>query len=109
MPCNNGGWPEEDSSYQRLSKEHKNVEALLCGIFTVLDKDRDELDHFLDIINWEEVGISKAYAKSWWFTHKIQDQQRRKNEQLVKERELRIKAAKDKLTLEELHLLNIKI
>lgn len=105
MPCSSDyGEPGYSSSYerQRLSRELKERDAMLCAALTALDKLK-----IRDPINYEEAGVSKARFEEWWRDHKIKDERRRDRERALREAQ-RLKAvALGKLTAAERKVLGL--
>lgn len=70
MPCSDGG-----PSYEQ-TQEPRRVAAVLCGILTHIEA-KMKLDVFLAGLDWEEIGITQAWAEGWWAEHKAEDVRRR--------------------------------
>lgn len=81
MPCYDGRDRGEEmvqiASGERARAER--AEALLCAVLTQLEKD-NLLATVMSVANWDEAGISYAYAHDWWEKHKAMDEVRRKKE-----------------------------
>ena len=82
----------------------KQFEAVLCGIFSILQQD-DELQNYIYNIDWEEVGVPMELVESWWENHKKEDEDRRQQEEKVKEIAERRKELLSKLTDGEIALI----
>jgi hypothetical protein len=81
------------------------LEAALCGIFTVLEKE----DFFgLNAVDWKEAGIARKSVEAWWKSHKKEDAVRRAREAAAKRKDDLRKIAIGKLSPEELEVLGIK-
>jgi len=93
------------------------LEAMLCGVLTMLsnsplslddNKGRPQmasLEHLLNKVDWNEVGITQESLMAWWAEHKAEDARRKAAEQVI----LAVKRRKAlaKLTPEERALLGI--
>lgn len=81
MPCYDGRDRGEEmaqiASGERVRADR--AEAMLCAILTQLEKD-NLLATVMSVANWDEAGISHAYAHDWWEKHKAMDEFRRKKE-----------------------------
>ena len=110
MPCRDGG-------YDAPTKETRNgltigqLEAALCGIFTVLEARGDgmNIDPWLSLVDWEEAGVSRKSVEAWWKRHKKEDEARRVREEATKRKNELRKVALGKLSAEELEVLGIKL
>lgn len=102
MPCSDGGPCDPGPSNWRKLQQR---DAMLCAVLTELERRSPTLGHYLDPIDWNEAGVSRADLESWWKEHKAQDRARRsKEEQQRREEALRDQALK-KLTGDELRAL----
>jgi len=105
MPCRDG---MEDVRRREESERRAIIEASLCAVLTVLDKDDAEFGAFLKKIDWKEAGVTKRQFLSWWEDHKEWDRKRREAvAQQVHEAKVR-KDALSKLTEYEKKILGIK-
>jgi len=106
MPCTDGG-------YDTPAKETRNgltidqLEAALCGILTVLEK--EERIFSIDDVDWDEAGVTRKAVEAWWKRHKKEDEARRIREEATKRKNELKKIALGKLTAEELEVLGIKL
>lgn len=106
MPCT-----YDDPNERRINGDEltrlRHAEAVLCGVFHVLEDDMDKLDSILSQVDWKEVGLKSKWAYNWWSEHKKKDAVRHARERVEKERKLKVAAARSKLTDEEIALLGI--
>ena len=105
MPCRTDDWdtPKRET---RNGLSIDQLEAALCGIFTVLEKE----DFFgLNAVDWAEAGVSRKSVDAWWKRHKKEDEARRKREEAAKRKNELRKVALGKLSAEELEVLGIKL
>ena len=72
-------WDFNASDATEALKRVKKIEAMLCGICTVLDAAGD-LTAILDQFDEREAGVGVADLKRWWKQHKVEDEQRRRRE-----------------------------
>ena len=106
MPCRDGG-------YDTPAKETRNgltidqLEAALCGIFTVLEIADRSFD--LDDVDWKEAGVSRKSVEAWWKRHKKEDAARLAREAAAKRKDDLRKIAIGKLSAEELEVLGINL
>jgi hypothetical protein len=102
MPCRDD-WPTTDFE----SKENARIEAALCAVLTLLEKDwtPDEFTSFFNDIDWEEAGVTKKWLVNWWNKHKARDQERRNREARERAKNAMAKKARSKLTKEEFEAL----
>lgn len=79
MPCTITGSLAGDAelSHQKTQKELEQVEAILCGILTCFEKNGIAAEVFLSPIDWDEVGVTKQAAISWWVKHQERDRRRK--------------------------------
>lgn len=86
MPCRDDGYPDSECV--------KNFNAVLCGVFTLAEKD-GTLEKLLNSLNWREIGHTRAEVEAWWNRHKEEDSKRRQQE--LKEAQRRIARAQGEL------------
>ena len=103
MPCYDGA-AEMTAAEERANE----FESLLCGIATVLEQ-QNMLDNVLRAVNWSETGLGRYHFDRWWHDHKVQDKQRRMEDQAQKEAEKLRQSVLSKLTPEERRVLGIKM
>lgn len=108
MPCRTDYMDDDARISRERLDEFKQIEAALCGITRVLDRDTDALAVILDRVDWKEAGVKRHQFEQWWASHKAADELRRIREEEAREQARRIKAAKAKLSPEERELLGIK-
>lgn len=114
MPCNDGSWDDDVRVSRDDVREHRMLEAALCGVFTVLEATGKNLGggsnllSTLNAVDWEEAGIKRKAVEMWWKAHKKKDAERRERERLALEKDARKKAALAKLTDEDLKALGLK-
>ncbi len=93
MPCRVDDW----GGVPRVTKQHglaiEDFEAVLCGIFTYLEKNW-ALGASLDAVDWSEVGVSRKMVEGWW-------------EAKEREKAVRRTAALAKLTAEDRKVLGL--
>ena len=68
MPCVTRGYSESELCQMANDKGNlygKQFEAVLCGVFTDLDKSPSILNKFLKNIDWVEVGAPMELVESW--------------------------------------------
>ena len=107
MPCRVDDWDDVARVTKQYGMDIHDFEAVLCGIFTVMEHRRDERDDWLGDIHWSEVGVPREMVEKWWEGHKREDAKRRKAE-AAKRRKEELKAqARSKLTKEERTALGI--
>lgn len=70
MPCRDDGVPSNAAA---------QLEAMLCGVVHVLDK-QNCLNQILDHVDWVEAGITRYEFDRWWRMHQQQDEERRNRE-----------------------------
>lgn len=72
-----------------LQEELKEREAMLCGVFTLLENGFEShgitfyLQAVLEKVDWTEAGVSITQAKAWWADHKEQDEARKRKEAVI--------------------------
>lgn len=105
----------DELELQRLQK----VEAILCAICsrfqsiidasTLNTSDTDAIfdSVLLSGVDWEEAGVTKEEAQTWWDSYKELDRRRREQEELDRENARKREEALSKLTPEERALLGI--
>ncbi len=112
MPCNDGA--DVRYYYEEDLKKLKKVEAALCGVLTVLENVPDDwginltVDDILDVVDWKEAGIKRAWLEDWWEEHKKEDASRREREEQNRITQAKRAEALSKLTPEERKLLGIR-
>lgn len=102
MPCRDDR--SDNSAYNKLAL----VEAVLCGTLTVIEKKQD-VSVLFDKIDWQEAGVSRQDAETWWENHKEYDKQRKEAEQKEKNRQALVQSAASKLTDEEKKAIGINV
>ena len=100
MPCRVDDWDDVPKATKRHGLAIEDFEAVLCGIFTLLEADKRLEIHLTDM-DWSEVGVSRKMVEAWWAAHKKEDERRRAKEAAEKEKEEKRKAALAKLTAED--------
>lgn len=80
MPCR----VEEDHELCKETRHGMTIdhfEAVLCGLFTVMEKapitGENMLDLWLSDVDWKEAGVQRREVKTWWRKHKAEDTRRR--------------------------------
>ena len=106
MPCRDDGW-DKPAKETRHGLDISALEAVLCGILTVLEK--EERIFSLDDVDWDEAGVKRKAVETWWKRHKVADEARRTREEAAKRKNELKKIAIGKLTAEELEVLGIKL
>lgn len=106
MPCRTDDW-DTPAKETRNGLTIDKLEAALCGILTVLEK--EERIFSLDDVDWDEAGVSRKAVDTWWKRHKKEDEDRRVREEAAKRKNELKKIALGKLTAEELEVLGIKL
>jgi hypothetical protein len=106
MPCRTDDW-DTPAKETRNGLTIDQLEAALCGILTVLEK--EERIFGLDDVDWDEAGVSRKAVDTWWKRHKKEDKTRRAHEEAAKRKNELKKIALGKLTAEELEVLGIKL
>ena len=116
MPCSDGGpsWEQVKAEERKVKEEFerkKNIEATLCGAFSLLSKLKLK-GNFIDLLDYKEMGVSKEWVSKWWKEHQEEDRQRIAREQAErKSREDRLRRQheaeklKNSLTPEQKRLL----
>lgn len=95
MPCRG-----ESDDYPRIDPEDlkklRNIEAILCGILTLLEQNATARFNFvLNNLDYKEIGVSRQWLEKWWTIHKRHDAERRAREAADAERKkLRAKGLK---------------
>lgn len=96
MPCT-----YDDPSERRISDSEltrlRHAEAVLCGVFHVLEDEMDKLDSIMSQVDWKEVGLKSRWAYDWWKEHKKKDAIRHACELEEAERKRKVAAARSKL------------
>lgn len=106
MPCRDE--MVEDMWRREAAEKAAMVEASLCAVITLLEKDPAGFALMLKQIDWKEAGVKKRQFLSWWEDHKEEDAKRRER-MAAQLREIKIrKDALAKLTPEEKKILGIK-
>ena len=106
MPCRTNDW-DTPAKETRNGLTIDKLEAALCGILTVLEK--EERIFSLDDVDWDEAGVSRKAVDTWWKRHKKEDESRRVREEATKRKNELRKVALGKLSAEELEVLGIKL
>lgn len=106
MPCRVDDYNTRYVTETRHGMTIADFEAVLCGIFTSLEK-YDEKNISLNDIDWAEVGVSRKIVEAWWEAHKKEDERRRAKEAKEREKEEKRKAALAKLTAEDRKVLGL--
>lgn len=115
MPCRTYE-PENDvPRYNGLTAAE--LEAVLCGVFTVLTEMSTSdsatspkinlIANVFDAVDWDEAGVTRRDALGWWSRHRIADNARRAREREEEARLQLREAALAKLTPVERHVLGI--
>ena len=127
MPCRVDPTPEELAESRRLreqaitgplheeisvlKEELKEREAMLCGVFTVLENGFEShgitfyLAAVLEQVNWKEAGVTMHATETWWEDHKERDAEQRAQEAAARERRRRDILAR--LSAEEREILGL--
>jgi hypothetical protein len=110
MPCSDGGWSDEVRVSSDEVAEHRMLEASMCGILTVLEKQFKDgsLSHILNTVDWQEAGVKRKTLEAWWKAHKKKDEERRAREEAARRKEELKASGLSKLTPEEKAALGIK-
>jgi hypothetical protein len=108
MPCLDGGWSDEVRVNRDDVAEHKMLEASMCGILTVLEKQHGDIDELLAQVDWKEAGVKRKTVETWWKAHKKKDEERRVREEATRRKEELKASALAKLTPEEKMAIGIK-
>lgn len=109
MPCR----VDEDWNPRKETRNGMAIadfEAALCGVFTAVEAGAvaGGLDALLDAVDWKEAGVQRREVKTWWRSHKAEDERRRQREAAEK-RKAELKAtALSKLTVDERAALGLK-
>ncbi len=103
MPCNGG---PDGYAYGGPTKEQQLCPPILCGIFTVLERE-GSLAEVLALVDWAEVGTSKAVTLAWWEDHKKRDEERRAHEDRMRKKKEARRKALAKLTRSERRVLGL--
>lgn len=104
MPCRD--WADIEAERRTESQEKILLEASMCAILTVLERDHD-LQEILKSVDWNEAGVPRYRLEKWWDEHKAEDHRRKKAEAEKQERERLRTEALSKLTPEERSALGI--
>ncbi len=105
MPCRD--WDDERPAYTRERKENDELTKMLCTVLSTLEAE-NELDHFAELFDYKEGGITREKLFAWWKAHKEEDAARREAERKAREIQEKRKAALAKLSKEEQKLLGVK-
>lgn len=91
MPCSDGGVPYETGPRRYNGLTAEQLEAVLCGVFTVLE-DASKLGNtplapgaigdVMARMDWTEIGVTRTQAVNWWDSHKVADKVRREREEM---------------------------
>lgn len=113
MPCSDAGdTSREDEERDRkradsAAKRHKSIEAMLCGITTVLShginvsRTTVTLSDVLESVDWTEVGLTQLDFANWWDEHQAKDAARYRREAVVRKADV-AKAKERKLAKDAL-------
>jgi hypothetical protein len=88
MPCSEPDWGAQlsiDIAVEPLRKKLARVEAMLCGVLTMIEK--CALTDMLAEVDYKEMGLSKKDVLNWFEQHKHEDRLRREREADSKTRE----------------------
>ena len=112
MPCIGGpsyDQVQEEILQKQAERECQQVEkAMLCAALSYIDDLKGDFEDFIKSTLWEEHGIKSNSVRNWWTNHCEQDELKKKQEELAKEKELIIKQALSKLSAKEIKALGIK-
>jgi|SanBayMetagenome_1026888.scaffolds.fasta_scaffold63463_2 hypothetical protein len=106
MPCRDD--MAEDMWRREAAEKAAMVEASLCAVITLLEKDPAGFALMLKQIDWKEAGVSKREFMRWWEDHKEIDAARRVREAKEKAKKKLRDGALAKLTPEEKKILGVK-
>ncbi len=100
MPCSDGGWNDDVQVTKEDVAEHNMLEAAMCGILTTFETKlgQDELNKFLDMVDWTEAGVKRRTLGLWWRKHKAKDAERRAQEEAKRHADELRASALSKLT-----------
>jgi PAS domain-containing protein len=103
MPCRDDWSDRIPREETRHGMTISDFEAALCGILTAAQQGiligRD--DALLDLVDWQEAGVTRKKVNAWWRQHQKEDEQRRARE-AAEQRKAQLKeSALSKLTAEE--------
>lgn len=79
-----------DNELKPIQKKLAKVEAMLCGVLTVLegfDAGNGKLSNVLQNIDYKEMGVTRTQVEQWWTNHKAEDARRKAEEFNRKRRE----------------------
>lgn len=48
-------------------------EAVLCGVFTAIEREGATIDECLGDLDWTEIGVDPDLVQKWWALHKARD------------------------------------
>ncbi len=105
MPCRD--WDDTPAVNTRLEKENDKLTQFLGTVLSTLESE-NELDHFAELFDYKEGGITREELFAWWKAHKEEDRRRREQVRKAQEVAERRKVALAKLTTEERKLLGVK-
>lgn len=96
----------------RLERELAQREAMLCGLFTLLENGFTShgitfyLPAVLDRVDWQEAGTTRRCTEQWWEDHRARDEERRAEE--ARQLERRRQEILARLTPEERGILGLE-
>lgn len=108
MPCYTMTAADEDRIAEERERLLVRSQAILCGIFTALEKHETVFKKILNEVNWDEVGVTRKDALAWFKKHKARDAARKEAEALEAKRARAKKRALEKLSPRERKLLGVK-
>lgn len=81
MPCYQTGSREGDleESLGEVSKERNKLDAMLCAVFDVLEKE-GTLEKVIAAVDIQECGVARVAFTKWWRRHKASDAARKERE-----------------------------
>lgn len=106
MPCRTDYPEDRANEINTLNKHIAFLEAALCASLNALEK--ESLKYPINLLDYDEAGITKTRLEKWFNNHKEIDKQRKVNQALVEERKALKEKALSKLSDEECKVLGIK-
>lgn len=95
MPCRvEGPFSDAEQGYPRA------LRAAMCGILSAMER-IPCIESVLDVVDWQEAGVTREWLVGWWAEHKREDAARRTREQENAKRERLLEQAWAKLSPEE--------